>query len=158
MRVAERYREAVRRVVGARDFGEAEQEAHHALHGFLVGAPAPANRALDLGGLVFADRDAHLLKREQDHAARVADAYGVGDISSEKEFFHRRLARFQLRDKRANIAREGRKAYREACCGIGMDNPVRDMADFVPARLYTAIAGGGETRINPKYICGFILR
>ena len=83
--MADRDRERVGGVIGARRLGQAQQRLHHPLHLVLRGATAAAHGALDLLRRVVVARDPALAGRDEHRPARLPDGERRADVLTEKQ-------------------------------------------------------------------------
>ena len=87
-------------VVRRRRLVEPEQQLDHLLHLVLLGPAVADHRTLDLGGRVFDDRHARLGRREQRHAARVAELQRAADVARIEDVLDRDAVRPVLAQER----------------------------------------------------------
>ena len=83
--MADRDRERVGGVIGARRIAEAQQRRDHPRHLPLVGAPAAAHGALDLLGGVAGARESVLTGRQHGRAAGMPDGERGAHVLAEVE-------------------------------------------------------------------------
>jgi hypothetical protein len=158
MRVAERNREAVRRVVGTGRLGKPKQNTHHTLHRCFIRPPAAAHAALDEVGRIFAYGNMHLGENKQQHAPGMAHGYSGRHVTPKVKLFNRRLVGLEIEEERAELPGYVREALAEIEPGVGADDPVRPVPAAVSGRLDASIPDGGKAGVNPENTFAFTLR
>jgi len=113
VRVADGQRQRVGGVVRPRDLFQPEQPAGHLHHLLLFGQPVADHRLLDLHRRILVYRHAALLRREQDHPARLRHVDAGGLVVGKEELLDRHRRGRGLVEHLAEVAVDDFQARRK---------------------------------------------
>src|SRR5260370_42678213 len=95
--MADRHGSGIGGIIGSRNRGKFEQDAHHFPYLIFCGTAVPSHSLFNLFGGMLHDRKAYKGQREHSYPARLTNCYGRTSISGEEQLFY---GRFKWREGR----------------------------------------------------------